>query len=443
MKHIVQHVNGIGDILGELKMGTIYRYARPYSSEEEFTGELPNYFYVTKGEGQKLPLLERGISPLATVTRLDENRLPAILISSSPHKIGSEGTPWQDTFDVDNGVVRYFGDNKSSSAAALSPGNKLLLDQFRFHTSPNEEERLEAAPIIFFQREAVDGRAKGNVRFQGLGVLQKIELVTQFQKNLGYFTNYVFEFAILSLASENEVLDWNWINLRRDSKVDTGKANSMAPVAYRQWLRHGQLAVEKHTRRVHRFLIAKSQDQLPEPGSREHVALEKVYRHFDGKKAKFEFLASRIVQGIVNTSGGSYIEGWVTRQSSDGGVDFVGRIDIGHGFSKVKIVVLGQAKCESPLKPTSGKDVARTVARLKRGWIGAYVTTGHFSKETQIEIAEDQYPLITVNGKQLAQEVLRQQVADGFSSLEDFLVFVESEYSEKLSNRAPDSILFE
>ena len=121
----------------------------------------------------------------------------------------------------------------------------------------------------------------------------------------------------------------------------------------------------------------------------------------------------------------------------------MGRIDIGHGFSKVKIVVLGQAKCESPLTATSGKDVARTVARLKRGWIGAYVTTGHFSKETQIEIAEDQYPLLTVNGKQLAQEVLRQQVADGFSSLEDFLVFVESEYSEKLSNRAPDSILFE
>jgi hypothetical protein len=118
-------------------------------------------------------------------------------------------------------------------------------------------------------------------------------------------------------------------------------------------------------------------------------------------------------------------------------------LDVGDGFSKVKIVVLGQAKCEKPSSGTSGRDLARTVARLKRGWIGAYVTTSFFTDRSQIEMVEDQYPLITVNGKELATEILRQQLAEGFSTLKEFLVSVESEYGERISNRRPEDILLE
>jgi hypothetical protein len=109
----------------------------------------------------------------------------------------------------------------------------------------------------------------------------------------------------------------------------------------------------------------------------------------------------------------------------------------------VKIVVLGQAKCEKPSSGTSGRDLARTVARLKRGWIGAYVTTSFFTDRSQIEIVEDQYPLITVNGKELAAEVLKQQLADGFATVKEFLVSLESQYAERISNRRPEEILLE
>jgi hypothetical protein len=137
------------------------------------------------------------------------------------------------------------------------------------------------------------------------------------------------------------------------------------------------------------------------------------------------------------------LEGWVTRPSADGGIDFVGRLDVGHGFSKVKIIVLGQAKCEKPTSGTSGVDLARTVARLKRGWIGAYVTTSFFTDKSQKEIAEDQYPLITVNGKELLAEVLRQQEIDGFGTVKEFLVSLEADYQEKISNRRPEDILLD
>jgi hypothetical protein len=168
-----------------------------------------------------------------------------------------------------------------------------------------------------------------------------------------------------------------------------------------------------------------------------------IYKHYDGKKAKFELLASRVVNGIVSQSGATYLEGWVTRQSADGGIDFEGRLDVGHGFSRVKIVVLGQAKCEKPTSGTNGVDLARTVARLKRGWIGAYVTTSFFTDKSQKEIAEDQYPLITVNGKELAREVLRQQEVDGFGTVQEFLVSLEAEYQAQISNRKPEDILID
>ena len=48
---------------------------------------------------------------------------------------------------------------------------------------------------------------------------------------------------------------------------------------------------------------------------------------------------------------------------------------------------------ENQKHATNGKDIARTVARLKRGWIGIYITTGYFSEPVQREVIEDKYPL--------------------------------------------------
>ena len=75
-------------------------------------------------------------------------------------------------------------------------------------------------------------------------------------------------------------------------------------------------------------------------------------------------------------------------------------MDIGSGFGAAKIIVLGQAKCESLNTPTSGTHIARTVAKLRRGWLGIYVTTSYFSNNVQIEILEDKYPLLLIISQQ-------------------------------------------
>jgi hypothetical protein len=55
-----------------------------------------------------------------------------VLISSSPHKIGSHENPWQDVFEPDHGHIRFYGDNKSPNKAAdASFGNRVLPQKFR------------------------------------------------------------------------------------------------------------------------------------------------------------------------------------------------------------------------------------------------------------------------------------------------------------------------
>ena len=424
-------------------MGQIYRYSRPYSPELPEIDGYPNFFYETFTEGFNMPLLEKGIGPIGRIAGPEGIRTPAILISSSPHRAGSEGTPWQDIFDVDNGYIRYFGDNKSPQPAGLAPGNKALYEQFEFHSSPTREGRSKAVPILFFERETVDGRVKGNMRFQGLGVLQSLEIITQYQSDIGYFTNYQFEFSVLSLSAENEEFDWEWIAQRRKGQ-SLNKCEKYAPSAWTQWVKEGQLALDKTRRKVSKHKVVSKPDQLPGPGTKEAKTLKAIYDFYsDGKKHQFELLASRVVQGLVSRSGATYKEGWITKSSGDGGVDFVGRIDLSSGFSVVKIVVLGQAKCESQNTGTSGKDIARTVARLRRGWVGAYVTTSFFTDKNQVEIIEDQYPLIMVNGREVAVETERLMVESGFSTVESFLLELEQDYNKSVLRRRPEEILLD
>ena len=429
--------------MGQLRIGKVYRYSRPYKPMPETIDNFENYFSATYTKNKKLALLDSGINPIAAVANKKLLRTPAILISSSPHKIGSEETPWQDVFEADFGRIKYYGDNKSTDAPENSDGNKALLYQFKFHTSPDPKIRSLASPIMFFQRQTVSGTKKGYVKFYGCGLITSATLITQFQKKIGYFTNYVYEFVVLDLSTENEELNWRWISDRRNPELGTNQTSEFAPIAWKEWEKYGHVNIEKYRRKVSRTKIIKQNEQKPEKNSREETCLKTIYLYYADKKHNFELLASRVVQGIVSRNGGRYKEGWITKKSGDGGVDFIGRVDLGSGFSTIKIIVLGQAKCESLNKSTSGKDLARTVARLKRGWIGAYVTTATFSDNSQVEMLEDQFPLITVNGYELARETLILQEESGASTIIEFLDELDKSYKDMLHNRRPEDILFD
>jgi len=98
------------------------------------------------------------------------------------------------------------------------------------------------------------------------------------------------------------------------------------------------------------------------------------------------------------------------------GIDFVCRLDVGDPggqLSRAPIVVLGQAKCQK--NPIAAPDLARVVARLQRGWMGVYVTTSVFSEPAQLELTEDKYPLVLINGKRLVRELEQATVEEGLT----------------------------
>lgn len=428
-----------------IKIGDIFRYGRPYDPGPEIIDGVKNYFHMSYSEGCRLPLLDSGINPIEEIVGPEGLRRPAILISSSPHKIGSHVTPWQDFFDPDNGHIHYFGDNKiPGNDPSLSPGNKVLLEAYRAHNSFELDLRGRSAPILFFRRVKYNGKVKGYVKFQGIGIIKNVELVTQYnRKQECSFSNYAYDFLVLSLFHENEEFNWQWINSRRDKKIELNETLKLAPKSWQMWVRDGYRVVERCRRRVSKLLTKTSNEQRPIAGTKEARVLEEIYTFYKNNKSSYEALAAVVSARILSSSGGRYFEGWITPPSSDGGSDFVGRLDIGSDFSKVKLIVLGQAKCEQTDTPTGGRDVARTVARLKRGWIGAYVTTSYFSEAVQREIIEDEYPILLVHGLRLATEVLSIIHEQGFKDLLTFLKDVDQNYKNKIQIRRPEEILFE
>lgn len=431
-----------------VQVGETVRYARTSSLEAIYEGYL-NWHHLTRSPRQAdlRMMLERGINQVATITAADDERRPAIVIRSSPWKAGSEDTPWHDEFDLDHGHIRYFGDHKPKTLGPVgsTPGNRALLEAWRLHSANSRQERLLAPPLLVFaaRPEVRAGRRldKGFLDFAGVCVIERLEFVVQRDPSSGTsFPNLVLDLAAVRL-DENDEVDWRWIDDRRDAALPASLTLDHAPESWRKWVERGRVAVPALRRRVMSSRVLSKADQLPVPGSAEDALLEEVYRFFDGRKHAFELLASRVAAAVMDSRGGNYSEMWLTRSGGDGGMDFVGRLDVGHGVGSSPLVVLGQAKCVRPDTGVSPDQVARLVARLRRGWVGVFVTTGVFSRQAQVEIVDDAYPVVLISGRRLA-DVVRKMVHESYGGdLGVLLEEISATYPDAVTHRRPEEAL--
>ncbi|MCP9945246.1 restriction endonuclease [Streptomyces somaliensis] len=429
-------------------MGQVYRYASGKDPKPESLDGFPNFHHVTHSSGHKRALLEAGINGIAKVSSPDGARRPAILIRSSPWKAGTEQTPWHDVFDLDNGHVRYFGDHKAGLDAppGTTTGNAALLDAFVDHRGHTPDERAAASPLLLFRAVPRNGKPKGHVTFCGLGVIERAERLVQWGgRDHTPFVNYVYDIALIDLTSENDTVDWGWIEARRDKDLSNVQTLDLAPRAWREWVKHGSSALPGLRRRVARARITKVRDQRPMAGGGEAADLEMIYKYFDGRKHDFEALAAAVAARVLRGAGHRYVDGWLTRRSGDGGADFVGRLDLGggSGLAGTSLVVLGQAKCVKPDTLITAEQIARVVARLRRGWIGVYVTTGSYSESAQAEIVEDQYPIVLLNGMSLVSELRNMARDDHGGDLTACIEHVLDARETTITNRRPEEILLQ
>jgi hypothetical protein len=81
--------------------------------------------------------------------------------------------------------------------------------------------------------------------------------------------------------------------------------------------------------------------------------------------------------------------------------------------------------------PTNGLHIARLAARLRRGWVGVYVTTSYFSIPVQREVLSDRYPILFVDGARLAV-LVRGHLQNSGVNLADFLGRITLDYERKV-----------
>ena len=118
----------------------------------EIVDGLPNFYFETKTPNQGFAF-QKGIHNVQKVVSPSGNeRIPLIIISSTPRKAGSEDTPWHDRYDPDHGYVKYYGDNKSCKVRPESTdGNSILLELMIHYSSADVEQRRKyAVPVVFF-----------------------------------------------------------------------------------------------------------------------------------------------------------------------------------------------------------------------------------------------------------------------------------------------------
>lgn len=319
--------------------------------------------------------------------------------------------------------------------------------EFPLHRSASRAERLRAAPLLFFESLVHDGRAKGFWRFIGFGIVERAELTTQIDRQNRWFVNFVFDCALFDLKAEGLSLPWAWIAARRDPTKSLEDSNQLAPASWMTWVEQGERAIERVRQRVSGFQSLSQGNQRPDPGTQADDALRSVIAHYKHLgpyqgvgEHRFEGLASEVVGSYLRESG-QYRPGWITKRAGDGGVDFVSRLDLGVGAGSLRLVVLGQAKCVSATSPpTSGLDLSRTVSRLDRGWVGAFVTTGFFSEQAQREVLTDRFPLLMLNGRHVGEAVVKEAAIRG-QSVPDYIQAVNADYDHRLSSRLPIEVL--
>lgn len=285
-----------------------------------------------------------------------------------------------------------------------------------------------------------NGKPKGHVEFCGVGVIERAERIVQWAgRERTTFTNYVYDIAVMSLTAEDERLDWDWITARRDGVADA-EVLDIAPKAWREWGEHGHGALPRVRRRVARSKVEKVREQRPVPGSTEERDLRLVYEHFDGRKHDFKVLASTVAARILRQGGHAYREGWLTRLSGDGGADFVGSSTSGRACRAPVWSCWGRpsASCR---RVTSRRNRSPVWSRASAVVGSASITTGSYSEAAQLEMVEDQYPVLLVNGRDLVREIRAMARDDHGGDLMTCVEHLVDHRAVPVAHRRPEEIL--
>ena len=229
-------------------------------------------------------------------------------------------------------------------------------------------------------------------------MLERAEVVAQWDRHLRRtFPNYRFELVVLSLARERWSFDWTWINARRDPASIAAVAEAR-PAAWRDWVRDGSAALPRRSGARSHTRPPSTHPSRCRPPDRGRRSPGDVYAYYQQQEiGRSRLLAEMVAERVLESSGRDYVRGWITpvrattarlcRPCSTSAPDSPGHA----------LWYSARRSARNRAVPRAASHIARTAARLRRGWIGVYVTTSFFSRPVQAEklrrrISADPHP---------------------------------------------------
>ena len=305
-------------------------------------------------------------------TEKDSNHLPAYVILVS-HEVKRAGNPWQDFVDFNSATINYWGDAKYSVLKSYNEfkGNKRLMQIWE---SILEGRLLEIPPILHFSKPN-----PGVVVFNGLCAIEELQ-ITWFEHSGKPVKNYRLELSIL----DADEVDVDWLHYRAKN-YGGNDINLLAPSVWKDYIKGNTRKLD-----IWKKEILDKGEQLPKEGSNDEKLLEQLQLL---TPIQFEAVVVEIFKHLPHVSH----KITRTRPTADGGFDFFGQFVIPFPIG-YEIDFLGEVKQFNRDSPVQPKHVSRLVARLSRGQFGVFVTTSYYTRQTQKEVLEDNYPIKLFNG---------------------------------------------
>ena len=312
---------------------------------------------------------------------------------------------WPDFLDVETGLFRYYGDNRTAGADYLSKkGNKLLAQVFdMLHAG----RWSDIPPFLIFTK----GDSGRDVVFRGLAapgnpaISSDYDLVAFWRSiNNARFQNFEAYFTILD--TKGSPISRKWL----ETLISNHDASlSLAPEAWRKFVAKGREGIEA-LRAPKIVTVPTKYDQLATDAEGTNTLLA-IRNYFKNSADYFGFEAC--AADIVSKIDDRFEDCVLTRPWRDGGRDALGHYSLGIRGStnpKLKIEFALEAKCYDPANAVGVKQMSRLISRIRYRQFGVMVTTSYVDGQAYSEVLEDGHPILIVSARDIASVLRRNRI---------------------------------
>ncbi len=311
---------------------------------------------------------------------------------------------WPDYLDIETGILRYFGDNRTPGKTlhdTPKKGNHHLRDIFAKIDSPTEREDIPPFLIFQWTGNQFDAKFLGIAAPSNPNIPPDRELNAIWRSKKGdRFQNYEAYFSVLDTGREEVSKDWLKLLIS-----DHKNSLQLAPTVWKQFIKYGRQGV-KPLLSPRSAEVPSKEQQLPQDLG-DIKLLQKIRDYYRDNPFGFELCSTKIVQMMDNNF--ELFE--LTRPWRDGGRDAIGKYRVGSSHNPLLVEFALEAKCYAMDNSVGVKPMSRLISRLRYRQFGILVTTSYIHSQAYKEIIEDGHPILIINASDIAK-ILRAQGID-------------------------------